>query len=663
METPTSNSAQPTRRALLIGSPVGNLTAQKRDVDSMYAVLQRYGFVSTVCCLGGQGAFAASRQGILAAFGELIQQTLPDDAVVVYYSGHGGLTESNEDEDGPAHRRWQLQYLVPLDWTDASFRGITDIELSALLVRLTAKTTNVTLILDCCHSARMARGSARVKAINPLRYPSVSAHIQELVDSHQIGCDFFPEGNRNVVRIVAAAITESAYEMQFGAVFKGVLTEALVEALEFAQADQGEVSWRAIIFRVRDRVAKTCPQQFVQVEGPSKRICFRLEEEDFSGILPISRNAASGRYTLEGGSLHGVRQGDKYAVMPLGASCITTAAQIATAVVKQVYGARSKISLVWTNENRALPRGAQAFPWMRALNLLPVLATGDDHFINEFNAYLPYCRPNYFRKASAEEEQESLAKIVKEEAFIKILHREQVIIREWRIGVDGEEGDLTMDCLHVLKALAKAHHVLSLRGEQGDHSLLSMLGVEFGRVSDGACEPFAEPSQNVIEGDCVYLKMRNKSQDTTLYVSLLDVCADNVALLSQDSPGGIEIPPGKLYVFGNSIGGKLIGQPALWPSDVPFMRQHEDSLSAQEIPCTVVLVITDRRVNLQCLETDERSIRAEGEIREGSGTELMAIIDQVAETCERTIARSGDQVYEHLHYDIKYLNYGLKPRL
>src|SRR5213078_770664 len=92
-----------------------------------------FGFKITRCING-----SASRAGIIAAYQALIEVAKEADTVVIYYSGHGSYVE---DKTG---RR--VQYLLPTDWIDDenTFNGIVDTELSDLLAKLTAKTTNVT---------------------------------------------------------------------------------------------------------------------------------------------------------------------------------------------------------------------------------------------------------------------------------------------------------------------------------------------------------------------------------------------------------------------------------------------------------------------------------------------------------------------------------------
>src|SRR3712207_6605908 len=76
------------KRALLIGSPYGELAGPGRDVAVMADVLGERGFTAARCCDRD-----ATRAGIIDAWRRFARDTKAGDAAVVYYSGHGGLAE------------------------------------------------------------------------------------------------------------------------------------------------------------------------------------------------------------------------------------------------------------------------------------------------------------------------------------------------------------------------------------------------------------------------------------------------------------------------------------------------------------------------------------------------------------------------------------------
>ena len=99
----------------------------------------------------------ATREGILAAFDELVEKAGPDDVVFVHYSGHGSQMREaipGSEPDGLD------ETIVPGDArgrTTPTRKDITDNELNRLLWSLTAKTPRVTMVFDSCHSASITR--------------------------------------------------------------------------------------------------------------------------------------------------------------------------------------------------------------------------------------------------------------------------------------------------------------------------------------------------------------------------------------------------------------------------------------------------------------------------------------------------------------------------
>lgn len=111
----------------------------------------------------------ATRDGILRACDSLIERAGTNDAIVVYYVGHGGLVTNlrySPNDDLPS----RIQHICPTDFGDTTeddFRGISYFELTLQVVNLTKKTQNVTLILECDFSAQMIRGNDRMGAVQP----------------------------------------------------------------------------------------------------------------------------------------------------------------------------------------------------------------------------------------------------------------------------------------------------------------------------------------------------------------------------------------------------------------------------------------------------------------------------------------------------------------
>src|SRR4051794_16993835 len=253
-----------TRKALLIGAQTNGLIGVLNDVEAMAAALEPRGFQVERLVTPD-----ATRQAILDAYEKLIADASPDDGFVLYYSGHGGRAQS---ADGP-----DLQFIVPDDYDDSGeddFRGITGVELSVRLARLTNVALNTTVVVDCCHAAHMSRQTEmRVKALlRPprvrLTYDTVRRHNARMA-AEGLRIDLRSLiSNPHAVRVVACSPSESAWEgTNRDGVEMGLLTDALSRALR--NAESLRVNWSTLIGTVRRQVQELQPVQRPEAEGPS----------------------------------------------------------------------------------------------------------------------------------------------------------------------------------------------------------------------------------------------------------------------------------------------------------------------------------------------------------------------------------------------------------
>ncbi|MDH4362411.1 MAG: caspase family protein, partial [Nitrospirota bacterium] len=90
------------RRALLIGigkyQVLPRLPGSKNDIDLVHQVLvSQYGFSEQNIHMVQDEA--ATREGMLAAFNQIIKEAGPNDVVYIHYSGHGSQVQDlNGDE-------------------------------------------------------------------------------------------------------------------------------------------------------------------------------------------------------------------------------------------------------------------------------------------------------------------------------------------------------------------------------------------------------------------------------------------------------------------------------------------------------------------------------------------------------------------------------------
>jgi hypothetical protein len=237
-----------TRRALLIGAQTNGLGGVLHDVEAMAGALEPRGF--TVRRLVTPDA---TRAAVLEAYEKIVTDAKPDDAIVLYFSGHGGLLPA---PDGP-----DLQFIMPDDYTDSSdgdFRGVTGVELSVLLARLTDKARNVTVVLDCCHAAHMSRdGDLRIKTLlRTAPEPWLPTHDAVRAPLARLAAAGLAVDRRSLisnpyaVRVVACSPAQSAWEgTNRDGVRMGLLTDALTRGLR--DCPEARVSWATIMEAVR----------------------------------------------------------------------------------------------------------------------------------------------------------------------------------------------------------------------------------------------------------------------------------------------------------------------------------------------------------------------------------------------------------------------------
>jgi hypothetical protein len=592
------------KRALLIGCPVGSLHGVETDLGIMQGILEEHGFTCKKDC-------PATRDSIFFAWNDIITQTNQGDAVVIYYSGHGGMVENRNGENNVTTRQ-RLQYLVPMDFGETKendWRGITDVELSQILRKTTDKTKNVTLILDCCHAARMARLPGTVKTIDPNEYSEVSKHIEKMWSEGKFDTEFHLERNPDAVTIVASAQTESAYEQPFGSARMSVLTEALHKAMQRKDpqgAAPAQVSWRSIMLRVRERMKVTCPPQYPEIEGDDLRFTFSLTKADLHEAIPISLDGDD--VILERGELHGLQEGDTYGLSSLDQESLNPGNEIAKVVVTTVGSLRSSACFEGisrpTQQQREL--GMKAFLKMH-LGRLPVALKG----CQASKTLRSSVNGSRFLSIADPDERHPFATVQQEAGRLRLISQEgSVYLLLGDRQLQGEELDdnCVTECVNKLESLAHSRHLLALAGESQSREISQQIDVELGQVRDGRCEPWSEKTPAIKEGGKFYLKIRNIGSPS-VYIWVFDLCAGSVRLLSSASPSGRELREDETYVFGKvDFTGKLPGATTSWPKGTP--KEQES------IPEDIIIIVADGRIDLHGLGTSSSKARGRDELKE-----------------------------------------------
>jgi hypothetical protein len=642
------------KRALLIGSPFGDLRGPLNDVELMATVLEEQGFENVKCC-----DTQATNGNIRAKWIQLINLSNAGDAVVIYYSGHGGIADcgrdtlaGNGDYNGTRPRHYQ--FIVPMDFDQASegrdFRGILDVELSQLLRATTEKTKNVTLILDCCHSGRMARqpgygDQARPKSLARVYHHDISEYIEQCRTQGRLLGETHLEGNPDAVRITAAATTESAFEYtnSAGKVY-GAMTEILASAIREGYGQ--DVSWRTTLMRVRESVNVNFPQQHPCAEGPDTRLHFSIEQLDPNRTRDFVLKVDSGGPTLQAGRIAGVHRGNTYAIMPLGSRDAGEANKIADAVVTNVCSSHSELDLDPAGSISMIPiEGSMACLQHEALPRWPVMLSA------ELDKYRPaLTESRYLRCIDTSQEDPPLMMMRKEADEILLSTNLGVDITS--VTISEEAAPSQEEFLHIVREaehLARAQHLLSIQNSH-ETALQHRVAVDVGWVNHG--RPGEDRLEHngdgcLTEDDRIFIRLTNNG-DSTVYVSAFDVnVAGTISLISVSSPEGIWLEAGRSYTLGkNQFDESHRGLKISWPKDVPKSPRVNEWL---------VFVFSSSPADLRHLVNPATPRN----LKHGPLSRLEKLVDWISFGNKRDI---GQDTEEGIRFTISQIPFSLKPQ-
>ena len=623
------------KHALVIGSQVGGLTGVGHDVEGMREVLGDRGFEVDL-----RFGDTATRDGILAGYDALIARATADDAAVLYYSGHGTYAAN----DDPADRLRIMQTIVPTDFrsgSDTDFRGITAWELSIKLAQLTAKTKNVTVILDCCHSSQMSRDSASHDAVpralpHPVRL-GFRAHLAALERTYgRVPLD--PVGNPNAVRLVACAQNQSAFEYTTSDGKRaGAFTEAFREIL--GSIGTAPISWATIAAAVRRRVLQRFAMQRPDVEGPAERQLFSLAMDERTGIVPITE--AGEHFLVHAGQITGASLGDTYGVMPLGAMAYDEARAIAEVQLDDTAPLISTAVLKeWKNGHSALPRDAVAVPLVVTATIRPVTVVAPEADLARLAQAIQDTRT--LRIAAAGEDHAVLATLR--------LANQQLTIED-PAGPLFPPTHYPAELGDTIKNIANLGVAQAVRELVGEHGVSANdLEIAWGVVENSHPHVMPEQGAALGLGDRIYVSVRNTGPEPR-YAHIFNVgVRGKVTLLTKLlAPGGVLLERGdRGFVLGERDG-VLVGLPLTWP----------DGLSLASFPRLdeIFVFVTSLPINLQILETQEH-VAMHGDRAATKGSKLQALLAQLWDGAPKDIGEPRPVE----GYFVKRLSYMLHPR-
>jgi hypothetical protein len=614
-----------TKRALLIGSQTFGLTGANPDVRLMIETLEGRGFECDV-----HVDDAASRQGILDGYERLIEETQEgsDDPVVIYYSGHGSRTPLADWEERQRRgQRSHLRYLVPYDMeesTDTDFRGLLAEELSALQQRLTARTANVTTILDCCHSGTMSRDpSARPKSVSREFSIEAAMPLLQAADAAAGSATRLDDSNPLAVRLVACDPQQSAYERESSlGGSHGALTEALVVLLR--ELGDRQLTWRVVADRLRRSITTTLPMQRPEVEGPADRLIFSLATRAAAGALPAT--VRDGVARIDSARLFGISVGDAYDLraedeVPLGTGAVTA-----------IENDHAIVPIGRPDRTRSLPETALAVP-TRTTRTRPVSVEIASQAVSEV-VRERLGRSTLLRVAAGGEA--ALARVVGRDGLV-VLDAEGFAVQPTPFAADASGAQ---QAVALAERIARSERIRSLASSANAGGLAGQIGVELATHGTDGRRTRARSGERLHVGERITVTVINRSGGD-VHVGLLDVdTAYNVKAINADEPGGWRLASGETKVVGGES-----GVPLVWDDGVPADAERPESL---------IVIASTKPVDFRLLETPR------GTRDPAPQSELDSLLEE-ARTGQRGWAPvSGDAGYWVEAVDF-YLVPGAKP--
>jgi hypothetical protein len=246
----------------------------------------------------------------------------PIDRVLIYYSGHGDEklwtgSSSVWHEALVPHNNEEIEYLF-------------DVEINTLINAISVKTDDLTVILDCCHSAGATRENemkGKIRALNSedkfVKPPDLSANGLDGGKEQEglLGNHLLQSPKPNYIVIAACQSNETASEGLFirGQSVHGVFTQSLLSVLREKDALQRNgLTWADIWPDLLAYVAYYNARLNHRAQNP--RIVGRCERKVFGGEWVKAdsgyrlRKRSDGSVQVDAGSLMSVSEGAKIAV-------------------------------------------------------------------------------------------------------------------------------------------------------------------------------------------------------------------------------------------------------------------------------------------------------------------------------------------------------------
>ncbi|KAI1825597.1 caspase domain-containing protein [Xylaria intraflava] len=265
---------------------------------------------------------------VISALINIIKNAQPGDFVYIHYSGHGTQLPSHKESGSSVGGELAL-CLFDKDYKDKNLRGH---HLAMALGKMVDKGLIVTLVLDCCFSGSVARDDDwdgfDVRCIDYDPDASIEPETEEdgifglndISRDAQVDEDWLVDPKGYTI-LSACGPYERAYEVNIeGHGRRGALTYFLVSTLRALEANGENITQQSLHEHLRTKFHASWPQQTPMRYGNQQLSFFgSLVSTPETASVSVYR-AEDGRICLRAGQIHGVSEGDEFALLPFSES-------------------------------------------------------------------------------------------------------------------------------------------------------------------------------------------------------------------------------------------------------------------------------------------------------------------------------------------------------